>query len=480
MSGILGGIAGNLAGGNIGRAVVSLVLDTTGYNSQLEKTKAETIGTTEQMGTATSGFGAISTAAYATAAVGALEFAKSAVAAASEHQQAIAALTAQVGENTKAFEDQATALQNVSGFQDEAILGADTILARFKLTQQQIQDTIPTVLDYARATGKTAPDAAQTIGKALLGNTRALKAIGIAYTSTGDAATDFANIQELINQKVGGQAAAYAQTYAGKLEILSARFDDFKEAVGGALLEDLSNLADDLIIVADGIDKLNVSVPKVGGSFNILKGIMAPFTLTLDYTHAVLGKVGDALGITADSTEGLTQAQQGLVDATTGMTEVEYQAAAAATHLTAAQKDLRDAVRQAGDGILSLTTTVKDTFDISTKEMNKGFSQMLASAIRFKKDMRILENLDIGLGASQTARFEQFLVSQGPGYVDRFVNASKQKQDKWVAQWEQSVASINQATAGIKPVSIRVNSSELDHALAQSQRLQQQLNRVGL
>src|SRR4051812_12860022 len=137
MSGILGGIAGNLGGGSIGRAVVSLALDTTGYNAQLEKTAAETEAATTQAGASTSKFSGVATAAYAIAGVAALDFAKSAVASAVEHEQVLAALTAQVGSNTQAFEDQATALQNVSGYQDEAILGADTILSRFKLTQQQ-------------------------------------------------------------------------------------------------------------------------------------------------------------------------------------------------------------------------------------------------------------------------------------------------------------------------------------------------------
>lgn len=480
MSSILGGIAGNLASGNIGRAVVSMYLDTAGYNAQLEKTRATTVAATQQAGSATSKFGAISTAAYATAAVAAISFAKEAIASASEHEQVMAALTAQVGSNTQAFEQQATALQHVSGFQDEAILGADTILARFKLTEEQIRATIPTVLDYARATGKTAPDAAQTIGKALLGNTRALKAVGIQYTSTGDAAKDYANIQNLLNQKLSGQAAAYAQTFAGKLEILAADFDDLKEAVGGQLIDDLTVLADDFIILQQLADKLAASVPGGATAFNSLTEAVNPFNDAVSTASDIITWVGKQFGVTVDHTDLLTDRLGLTTNGLTLMSDAAYEAAGASHDLTKAQQDLVDAVANAGDGILSLTTTVKDTFNISQREMDKGFSNMLRAAVRFKHDMALLENLDLGLSPSKETAFEQFMVSQGPGYIDRFVNSSQQKQDKWVAQWERSVGAINKANAGINPITITVDTSQVDYAKAKVDRLREELSRVGI
>ena len=44
---------------------------------------------------------------------------------------------------------------------------------QFGLTGKQIEDLLPLVADYAAKTGKDLPDAATTLGKALLGNTRA-------------------------------------------------------------------------------------------------------------------------------------------------------------------------------------------------------------------------------------------------------------------------------------------------------------------
>ena len=142
-------------------------------------------------------------------------------------------------------------------------MGADTILSRFKLTQEQVQSAIPTVLDFARATGKDVPDAAKSVGKALLGNTRALKEVGISYKVTGNAAQDYTNILKLLNDKVGGQAAAYAQTFAGKLDILKARFDDVKEVVGGVLITDLVHLIDTFNEVNDVATQLGQTIADI-------------------------------------------------------------------------------------------------------------------------------------------------------------------------------------------------------------------------
>src|SRR5262245_11579920 len=109
-----------------------------------------------------------------------------------EHEKVVAQLENTIknmpqlaGATTEAFEKQAAALQDVTGFQDELILSSDTVLARFGLTEDQIKRLTPLVLDFARATGKDATDSATAIGRALLGNARALKTVGINFKSTG-------------------------------------------------------------------------------------------------------------------------------------------------------------------------------------------------------------------------------------------------------------------------------------------------------
>lgn len=162
-------------------------------------------------------------------------------------------------------------LELKSGYDDDAIASAEGILAGFKLTGTQITKLIPLVVDYAKKTGMDVPSAASNIGKALLGNTRALKTVGIEFKKTGDTANDVTTIMGLLQTKVGGFAANEATTAAGKAAILAAKFKDIKEKVGAALYEGFKPFADwatsdsgtkTITGLADGIGSIATAIAK--------------------------------------------------------------------------------------------------------------------------------------------------------------------------------------------------------------------------
>lgn len=133
-------------------------------------------------------------------------------------------------------------------FDDESIGTGQAVLAQFGLTGKQIQKLTPLLLDYASKTGKDLPSSAEDLGKALLGQGRALKALGIEFQDTGDLAGNFDQLMVALSDKVGGFAEKEGTTAAGKLAILQNRFGEVQEAIGFALLpvlDDLLNIVDD-------------------------------------------------------------------------------------------------------------------------------------------------------------------------------------------------------------------------------------------
>lgn len=156
----------------------------------------------------------------------------------------------------KALQAFNTELMKKTGIDDDAIASGQAVLAQFKLTGQQIKDVTPLLLDYALATGKDIPDAAEALGKASLGNTRALKELGISYKSTGNSATDFANITQLLRDKVGGFAEQEAQTAAGSLRRLQTAYENVQEQIGGALAPALASAADGFQSVTDQLEPM--------------------------------------------------------------------------------------------------------------------------------------------------------------------------------------------------------------------------------
>lgn len=133
-------------------------------------------------------------------------------------------------------------LMNTTGADDDLLASAEGILARFRMTGSEIQRLIPLVNDYAIATGRDVPTAATSIGRALMGNARALKELGIDFERTGDRSRDLESIMGALERKVGGVGEAFGQTTAGKLAIATRNFENLQEEIGAALVPALEGL----------------------------------------------------------------------------------------------------------------------------------------------------------------------------------------------------------------------------------------------
>jgi hypothetical protein len=140
-------------------------------------------------------------------------------------------------------------------FDDDAFASGQAVLAQFGLTGKQLESLTPLLADYAAKTGQDIPGAAGTLGKAFLGNTKALKELGISYHSTGDKAKDVTNITALLRKQVGGFAEQQGKTAAGQAAILGNQFGELQETVGSKLLPVLMTLAKILLGVIDFISK---------------------------------------------------------------------------------------------------------------------------------------------------------------------------------------------------------------------------------
>lgn len=147
-----------------------------------------------------------------------------------------------------------SALALKTRFDDDATASAQAVLAQFGLTGQQLIKLTPLLQDYAARTGKDLTDAASDLGRALLGQGRALKTVGIDFEDTGTVAGNFEALMAGLSSTVGGFAERDAETAAGKLAILQNRFGEVQEAVGEALMPALDRLLD--WIEGDGLNAL--------------------------------------------------------------------------------------------------------------------------------------------------------------------------------------------------------------------------------
>lgn len=173
-----------------------------------------------------------------------------------EAEQAQTALDVANAKSVAITNDQVAALrelnqqmQSKAAVDADGLAAADAVLARFQLTGDEIARVTPLLVDYAVASGQDTATAAETLGRALLGNARALKTMGIDYKATGDRTRDLTALMTALESKVGGMGEAFGQSTAGSLKRFELAIGDIQEAIGQAFapaVQEAANLIEKL------------------------------------------------------------------------------------------------------------------------------------------------------------------------------------------------------------------------------------------
>jgi hypothetical protein len=405
-------------------------------------------------------FSGVAKAGFGIAAAAVVAFGVVAVKAASEHdvvlrelEHTISLMPALVGASTKAFTDQAHALQELTGYQDEEILKADTILARFKLTQQQIESAIPTVLDFARATGRDVPDAALAVGKALLGTMRALKDVGVKYKVTGDTVVDFNKILGLLQGKLNGTAAVFGTTLPGEIAVTKSNVKDLEEKIGRGLTPAVEGWAGALAHPTEALRGLGQVLHLGGLQFDIYGELWKKLPPTMR-------DAATAAGLTAEDLGKLTKAEFNNWQIT-GQLPAVFAAQAAAQAAAAAEADkaahayddltahIRSFTGMTADAFRTWRISTRDALNavqgdlatlagqshLTADDILKDFTKQLDAMRGYRGNWDTL--LARGLPASLAKQIQDMGIS-GAGFVAALATANDTQFNKIIRKWKNS------------------------------------------
>ena len=210
--------------------------------------------------------------------------------------------------NIEALRDYNLELMQLTGADDDALASTEAVIARFGMTGEQIKELIPLVNDLSMAKGVDLTAAAEMTGKAMMGQGRALKGVGIDFKSTGNAARDFANLQALLAEKVGGTAAQFGETDAGKVERLRQEYENLTEDLGQQLMPAL----DALVTVTEPVMGLFSALPDAAKASAV--GFTVLGSAAMIATPRVI-----ALNKALESRGGITGAARGAASALRGV-----------------------------------------------------------------------------------------------------------------------------------------------------------------
>ena len=145
---------------------------------------------------------------------------------------------------TDAMEKFITKTQLAFGVADTALRPALSNLIRVTGDTTKSQKLLNLSLDVAAGTGRDVESVSLAISKAYAGNLGALTRLGVAIPDNIKKSKDFGKVQEYLNGLFGGQAAAAADTYAGRMAILKQSLSETQETIGYALLPVITSMVD--------------------------------------------------------------------------------------------------------------------------------------------------------------------------------------------------------------------------------------------
>jgi len=188
-----------------------------------------------------------------------INFSKKAVRAFADDERAAGALSKTLQNLGQSYAVLQTAgfiqnLQNTTGILDDQLRPAFTQLVNSTLDAKEAQKLLSVALDVSAGTGKDLQSVTVALSKAVLKENTALSRLGIGLSRAELATMDMANITDFLSKKFDGQAALAADSYAGKLAILSAKASDAAETIGGSLVVALDKAFGDPEKIGSGID----------------------------------------------------------------------------------------------------------------------------------------------------------------------------------------------------------------------------------
>jgi hypothetical protein len=140
------------------------------------------------------------------------------------------------------------------------------------MSLEDAQKNVAIAMDIAAAKGKPLATVTEAINKANNGNIGALGRLGIATRDASGAYMSLEEIMATAEDRMGGSAAAAADTAAGRAQIMKTRMDDLSESIGMVLLPIMERLVGMLSSIFGWFNKLDPAGQKV---IVVIGGILA-------------------------------------------------------------------------------------------------------------------------------------------------------------------------------------------------------------
>ena len=188
-------------------------------------------------------------------------------------------LALQYGKSTKALLEHASALQKVTAFGDENIMGVQLAMARYTQNEDTVKALTEATLDFAAATGTDLKSASDLVSKSFGSSTNALARYGVQAKGTAGSQARLESLTANLAEMYGGQATKIDTTSKALAQMKNA-LGDAGEKIGDLFLPMIKSMAqnttefvqNDLEPFIQELKKINISetVEKIKKNYPVI------------------------------------------------------------------------------------------------------------------------------------------------------------------------------------------------------------------
>lgn len=232
-------------------------------------------------------------------------FLKSATQAAAEDAASVARLKQAVDNTGSSYSDYSKQIEDVIkkgqnlGFTDDQTRSGLAILTAQTGNAAEAMKRYALAQDLSRGANIDVVTASRLLGKVTEENVNVLNRYGIVVRKGASDTELFAAIQ----QKFGGQAAAFADTAAGKMAIFNDRVNEAKESIGKLATPGLTNLATNAAFAVEQLTKIPDALSGLQGKGTFSIG-------SIDVSKSILGGLIPGYGLLTTSINGTDEKQK--------------------------------------------------------------------------------------------------------------------------------------------------------------------------
>jgi len=168
----------------------------------------------------------------------------------------------------------ASEFQRTTRFSDDLVTEVEALFVQLgDVGPKDMKVAIQAAADLSEGLGIDLEQAATAVSKALQGNDTALRKMAPSLDEAAVKGGNLAEIAGEIEKRFGGQASAALDTYAGRVEQVANQWDNVKEAVGAAIVNDeilralMRRLTDELVDATDETQTLTVTQLAMGNAW---------------------------------------------------------------------------------------------------------------------------------------------------------------------------------------------------------------------